>query len=95
MKIDIAQINVHIGNFSGNLARIRSAVAEAKKQGADLTLPKKAQRAVRVLGKGHRQVLVLVLAPRLSGPSTPLSSAMEVLSAALSLRPALRWAVST
>ncbi len=38
MKIAIAQINVHIGNFSGNLARIRSAVAEAKAQGADLVL---------------------------------------------------------
>ena len=38
MKIAIAQINVHIGNFSGNLARIRSAVAEAKTQGADLVL---------------------------------------------------------
>lgn len=38
MKIAIAQINVHIGNFSGNLARIRAAVAEAKEQGADLVL---------------------------------------------------------
>lgn len=38
MKIAIAQINVHIGNFSGNLARIRAAVKEAKAQGADLVL---------------------------------------------------------
>lgn len=38
MKIAIAQINLHIGNFSGNLARMRSAIAEAKAQGADLVL---------------------------------------------------------
>ena len=38
MKIAIAQINVHIGNFVGNLARIRQAVTEAKSQGADIVL---------------------------------------------------------
>ncbi|MEL7251632.1 MAG: NAD+ synthase [Bacteroidota bacterium] len=38
MRIAIAQINVHIGNFSGNLARIRAAVAEAKEQAADIVL---------------------------------------------------------
>ncbi|MEO0873513.1 MAG: NAD+ synthase, partial [Bacteroidota bacterium] len=38
MRIAIAQINVHIGNFSGNLARIRAAVAEAKQQEADIVL---------------------------------------------------------
>jgi NAD+ synthase (glutamine-hydrolysing) len=38
MKIAIAQINLHIGNFSGNLARMRSAIAEAKAQGADIVL---------------------------------------------------------
>lgn len=36
MKIAIAQINVHIGNFAGNLARIRKAITEAKDQGADI-----------------------------------------------------------
>jgi NAD+ synthase (glutamine-hydrolysing) len=38
MKIAIAQINLHIGNFSGNLARMRKAIAEAKEQGADIVL---------------------------------------------------------
>ncbi len=38
MKIAIAQINVHIGNFAGNLARMRAAVSEAKDQGADIVL---------------------------------------------------------
>ena len=38
MKIAIAQINVLIGDFTGNLQRIRSAVAEAKEQGADIVL---------------------------------------------------------
>ena len=36
MKIAIAQINVHIGNFAGNLTRIRKAIAKAKDQGADI-----------------------------------------------------------
>jgi NAD+ synthase (glutamine-hydrolysing) len=38
MKITIAQINVHVGNFAGNLARIRTAIADAKAQSADLVL---------------------------------------------------------
>lgn len=38
MNIAIAQINVHVGNFAGNLIRIRQAIAEAKSQGADLVL---------------------------------------------------------
>lgn len=38
MKIAIAQIKIHIGNFAGNLARIRAAVAEAQGQGADIVL---------------------------------------------------------
>ncbi|MCB0635756.1 MAG: NAD+ synthase [Lewinella sp.] len=38
MNIAIAQINVHIGNFAGNLARIRAGVAEAKAQGADIVI---------------------------------------------------------
>jgi NAD+ synthase (glutamine-hydrolysing) len=38
MKIAIAQINLHIGNFAGNLARMRRAVAEAKEQGADIVM---------------------------------------------------------
>jgi NAD+ synthase (glutamine-hydrolysing) len=36
MKIAIAQLNFHIGNFQGNLAKMLQAVAEAKRQGADL-----------------------------------------------------------
>lgn len=38
MKIAIAQIKIHIGNFAGNLARIRAAVQEAQSQGADIVL---------------------------------------------------------
>lgn len=38
MKIALAQINLHIGNFEGNLAKMLDAVAAAKKQGADLIL---------------------------------------------------------
>lgn len=38
MKIAVAQLNIHIGNFEGNLARARWAVAQAKSQGADLVL---------------------------------------------------------
>ncbi|MEZ4987791.1 MAG: NAD+ synthase [Saprospiraceae bacterium] len=38
MKIAIAQIKVHIGNFAGNLERIRTAVDTAKEQGADIVL---------------------------------------------------------
>jgi NAD+ synthase (glutamine-hydrolysing) len=36
MKIAIAQLNFHIGNFEGNLGKMLQAVAEAKRQGADL-----------------------------------------------------------
>jgi NAD+ synthase (glutamine-hydrolysing) len=36
MKIALAQINLHIGNFDGNLAKLLQAVADAKAQGADL-----------------------------------------------------------
>lgn len=36
MKIAIAQLNYHIGNFEGNLERMLAAVEIAKKQGADL-----------------------------------------------------------
>lgn len=36
MKIAIAQINSHVGNFAGNLQRMQAAVAEAKTQGADI-----------------------------------------------------------
>lgn len=38
MKIALAQINIHIGNFAGNLAKARWAVAQAKAQGADLVV---------------------------------------------------------
>ncbi len=36
MKIALAQINVHVGNFAGNLTKMKAAVAEAKEQGADI-----------------------------------------------------------
>jgi len=36
MKIAIAQLNVHIGNFDGNVAKMLKAVDTAKEQGADL-----------------------------------------------------------
>lgn len=36
MKIALAQINYHIGNFEGNLSKMLTAVESAKKQGADL-----------------------------------------------------------
>ncbi len=36
MKIALAQINYHIGNFEGNLQKMLSAVESAKLQGADL-----------------------------------------------------------
>ncbi len=36
MRIAIAQLNFHIGNFSGNLKKMLEAVAQAKKQKADI-----------------------------------------------------------
>lgn len=36
MKIAIAQLNFHIGNFEGNLKKMLAAVETAKQQGADL-----------------------------------------------------------
>jgi NAD+ synthase (glutamine-hydrolysing) len=36
MKIALAQLNYHIGNFEGNLAKMLEAVEKAKSQGADL-----------------------------------------------------------
>jgi NAD+ synthase (glutamine-hydrolysing) len=36
MRIALAQIDYHIGNFEGNLAKMLAAVASAKDQGADL-----------------------------------------------------------
>ncbi len=36
MKISIAQLNYHIGNFEGNLQKMLRAVEQAKKEGADL-----------------------------------------------------------
>lgn len=38
MKIAIAQLNYHIGNFEGNAAKILDAVATAKSQGADIVV---------------------------------------------------------
>ena len=36
MKITLAQINFHIGNFEGNVAKMLEAIASAKKESADL-----------------------------------------------------------
>ncbi len=36
MKIALAQLNYHIGNFAGNLQKMLTAVGQAKEQGADL-----------------------------------------------------------
>jgi len=36
MKIAVAQLNVHIGNFEGNLAKMLSSINDARDQGADL-----------------------------------------------------------
>ena len=36
MKITLAQLNFHIGNFEGNLAKMTAAVATAKADGADI-----------------------------------------------------------
>ncbi len=38
MKIALAQINYHIGNFSSNTQKIIKAIGEAKKQGAELVV---------------------------------------------------------
>ena len=38
MKISIAQLNYHIGNFEGNLAKMLDAVDTAKQQGSDLVI---------------------------------------------------------
>ncbi len=38
MKIALAQLNFHIGNFEGNYAKMANAVAEAKGMGAELIL---------------------------------------------------------
>jgi NAD+ synthase (glutamine-hydrolysing) len=38
MKIAIAQLNYHIGNFEGNLQKMLKATAEAKSKGADLVV---------------------------------------------------------
>ena len=36
MRIALAQIDTHIGNFAGNLQSMQSAIAQAREQGADL-----------------------------------------------------------
>jgi len=36
MKITVAQLNYHIGNFEGNVKNMLSAVAKAKEEGADI-----------------------------------------------------------
>ena len=38
MKIALAQLNYHIGNFEGNLQKMLAAVEEARKQGADIVV---------------------------------------------------------
>jgi NAD+ synthase (glutamine-hydrolysing) len=36
MKIALAQLNYHVGNFEGNLAKMKEALTQARAQGADL-----------------------------------------------------------
>ena len=36
MKITIAQLNYHVGDFSGNLEKMKKAVSTAKAEGSDL-----------------------------------------------------------
>ena len=38
MKIALAQLNYHIGNFENNISKIKDAIAKAKKQHADLVV---------------------------------------------------------
>ncbi|MBN4062222.1 NAD+ synthase [Bacteroidales bacterium AH-315-I05] len=38
MKIALAQLNYHIGNFELNVSKIKNAIAEAKEKGADLAV---------------------------------------------------------
>ena len=38
MKIALAQLNYHIGNFGDNVLKIRQSIARAKKEGADLVV---------------------------------------------------------
>ncbi len=38
MKITIAQLNYHIGNFEGNVAKILEAIKQAKAEGSDLVV---------------------------------------------------------
>lgn len=38
MKIALAQLNYHIGNFEGNISKIKSSIIKAKEQGADLVV---------------------------------------------------------
>jgi NAD+ synthase (glutamine-hydrolysing) len=38
VKIALAQLNYHIGNFASNVGKIRKAIAEARSQGADLVI---------------------------------------------------------
>jgi len=36
MKITVAQLNFHIGNFEGNLAKMLNAVEQAENDGSDI-----------------------------------------------------------
>ena len=38
MRIALAQLNYHVGNFPENSARIMAAIGKAKEQGADLVV---------------------------------------------------------
>jgi len=38
LKVALAQLNPKVGDVDGNLAKVRAARAEAKKQGADLVI---------------------------------------------------------
>lgn len=38
MKVALAQLNYHVGNFSLNIEKIKSSVLRAKKEGADFVV---------------------------------------------------------
>jgi NAD+ synthase len=38
LKVALAQLNPKVGNVDGNLAKVRAARAEARKQGAELVI---------------------------------------------------------
>jgi NAD+ synthase (glutamine-hydrolysing) len=38
MKLALAQLNYHIGNFADNTAKIKASIHRAKREGADIVV---------------------------------------------------------